>query len=132
MALNCSVRWAREGQLNPMPQERRLEPSIGFCKLSVIVYGRPEHFNTVGDFLLKCDMYLQDPSGCDRNVRYCNPQSLWALEEGEVRMTQDLNTTETHDFESYRNPSDLLQDLEFEGELLEASDPSALQTPLYS
>lgn len=99
--------------------------------LSVVIYGPVEYFDDIGDFLLKCELYLQDPVGCDRNVRYCNPQSLWSIDDEEVRMTQDIKPPPVQDFEYFQNPADLLEDLEYEDALPESCQPSALKTQLY-
>lgn len=101
-------------------------------ELSVIVYGTEAVLDLVGDFLTKFDLYLQDPVGSNYYVRYRNPQSLWALDESIVRMTDDLSSEEEVSFESFQNPVDLLAELEYEGDLPEAGQPAALRTPLYS
>jgi hypothetical protein len=100
-------------------------------ELSVILYGPMEYFDAVGDFLCKCNLYLQDPGGCDRNVRYRNPQSLWGLDDNDVRMTQDATVNVKCDIDVFQNSSDLLEGLEYGHELPEAPQPSALKTPLH-
>ena len=100
-------------------------------ELAVILYGPTECFEEVGNFLLKCNLYLQDPDGCDLVVRYRNPQSLWGMDDNEVRMTQTAVPDTKRDFESFHNPSDLLKGLEYAQELSEASQPSALKTVLH-
>lgn len=101
-------------------------------ELSVILYGTGEYLRLVGDFLERCDLYLQDPSGCNSNVRYRNAQSLWALNDSDIRMTQDIvPTLVSQTFDPFQNPLDLLADLEYENELPEAEQPLALQTQLY-
>jgi hypothetical protein len=100
-------------------------------ELAVILYSPIEYFEEVGNFLLKCNLYLQDPDGCDRFVRYRNPQSLWGMDDNEVRMTQTATIDIKCDFESFHNTSDLLKGLEYEQELTEANQPSALRTTLH-
>ena len=100
-------------------------------ELAVVLYGPIECFEEVGNFLLKCNLYLQDPDGCDLVVRYRNPQSLWGMDDNEVRMTQTAAPDIKCDFESFHNPSDLLKGLEYAHELSEASQPSALKTVLH-
>ena len=99
--------------------------------LSVIVYGPFEYLDAVGDFLENCELHLHDPVGCDRNVRYRNPQSLWALQEDDVRMTQDIAWEVPQEFGSFRNPSDLLADLEYKDFLPEAAQPFGLRALLF-
>lgn len=45
---------------------------------------------TIRDFLSQCSEYLQPPMRCNRNVRYCNPQSLVGSEEDQ-QMTFELH-----------------------------------------
>ena len=45
--------------------------------------------------------------------------------------TQDLEPAPVHEFESFENPTDLLEGLEYEDTLPEACQPSALKTQLY-
>jgi SWI/SNF-related matrix-associated actin-dependent regulator of chromatin subfamily A3 len=44
--------------------------------LSIIVYGPMEIYDDIGDFFQDCDLYLQDPIECDRDVPYRNPHRL--------------------------------------------------------
>jgi catechol-2,3-dioxygenase len=90
-----------------------------------------EYFDAVGDFLLKSNLYLQDPDGCEWNVRYRNPQSLWGLDDNDVRMTQDATVNVNCEVDLFQNSSDLLEGLEYELELSEAPQPAALKTPLH-
>jgi hypothetical protein len=49
--------------------------------MNVIIYGSEDVRDGVGEYLVKCGMYLQDPIDCDRNVVYSNPQFLCRTEE---------------------------------------------------
>lgn len=123
------VRRQQASQLSSKAPKRTSHPSMDLC---IIVYGNIAVYDLVGDFLAECKLWLQDPIGSDRCVRYCNPQSLWALDEDIVRMTQDLSMAAEQTFESYEDSVDLLAELEYEGDLPESRQPEALKTHLYS
>jgi SWI/SNF-related matrix-associated actin-dependent regulator of chromatin subfamily A3 len=99
--------------------------------ITVIVYGPMDLLDAVGDFLVQCELFLQDPVGCDRNVRYRNPQSLWGTDDSEIRMAQVETPTINCNFDVFRNASDLLEGFEYEEELSEAEQPLSLQTVLH-
>lgn len=65
---------------------------IRLCAL----YGFHDHLwpetlvNDVCDFFQDVEMYLQDPKGCDTNVKYCNPHRLSSLYLDDYPMTFDV------------------------------------------
>ncbi|KAK1751104.1 SNF2 family N-terminal domain-containing protein [Echria macrotheca] len=61
------------------------------CSLSLILYGPLELSETVGDFFQEMDLYLQDPEGCDWNVKYSNPHRLSSLALEDCPMTFTLH-----------------------------------------
>ncbi|KAI9710148.1 MAG: hypothetical protein M1820_002950 [Bogoriella megaspora] len=98
--------------------------------LDAILYGPKGRADDVGDFVEKCGYYLQEPSGCDRNVPYCNPQCLSSLDEP-LPMTFDLRKQichTVHDFVGETN--NVLSDFETTEILAESQTPSALYTEL--
>ena len=98
--------------------------------LTIIVYGPLDLFDDVGDFFQTCDMYLQDPVGCDRNVRYCNPHRLSGLDV-EAPMTLDLDPVHQHmHISEISGKIDLLEALNAPIDLLETESPPALVTSL--
>ena len=97
--------------------------------LTIIVYGPLDLFDDVGDFFQTCDMYLQDPVGCDRNVRYCNPHRLSGLEEAPMTLDLDSARHHMHISEITRN-IDLLEGLNAPIDLPETESPPALVTSL--
>ena len=127
--LQCLCRLQRGAMFQGAIKKGKAKKQL--TELSVILYGPMTIFDAVGDFLQRCELHLEDPIGCDRNVRYRNPQSLWGLDENEVRMTQDLTSMPTPELETFQNPVDLLADLEYEDELPEADQPTALKTNMY-
>ncbi|KAF2001861.1 hypothetical protein P154DRAFT_521342 [Amniculicola lignicola CBS 123094] len=64
------------------------EPKVTTTVL-VIIYGPIELFEDIGSFFQECGLYLQDPTGCDRNVPYRNPHRLQS-HTMENLMTYDL------------------------------------------
>jgi hypothetical protein len=105
--------------------------------LSVIIYGPETVCQELVDFLKRCEAYLdrelflQDPIRCNWNVPYRNPQSLWFDDPDQTRMTHELEVHDAPEIETIDKPRDILADLEACYDLPEASEPSALETPLY-
>lgn len=130
ISLQLQITRVQQGPSKPSNGKTRAAQKQ--LELSVIVYGTEAVLDLVGDFLTKCDLYLQDPVGSNYHVRYRNPQSLWAMDENVMRMTDDLPSESGRTFESFQNSVDLLSELEYEGDLPEAGQPVALRTPLYS
>lgn len=98
--------------------------------LTIIVYGPLDLFDDVGDFFQTCNMYLQDPVGCDRNVRYCNPHRLSGLDV-EAPMTLDLDSAHRHmHISEISGNIDLLEGLNAPIDLPESESPPALVTSL--
>jgi len=97
--------------------------------LTIIVYGPLGLFDDVGDFFQTCNMYLQDPVGCDRNVRYCNPHRLSGLDV-EAPMTLDLDSAHHMHISEISGNIDLLEGLNAHIDLPETESPPALVTSL--
>lgn len=98
-------------------------------KLCANLYGPRSLSTEAGDFLERCELYLQDPKSCDKNVPYVNPHHLVDPDEG-TRWTQYLST-QAYGVEDYISSSDLLADLTSKDALPEADVPPALQTELF-
>ena len=129
LVLQCRISMKGSVQCRANNGPRPVKQAL--IELSVTLYGHMEYFDRVGDFLLNCSLYLEDPDGCDRNVRYRNPQSLWGLDDNDLRMTQSATVKINCDFDLFEDSSDLLEGLEYEQELPETPQPSALMTPLH-
>jgi hypothetical protein len=104
------------------------------CSLSITLYGPINLFEELGTFFQDYDIYLQDPSGCDLDVRYYNPHRLSAVDLASCPMTSTLdsarNLLEAFDLQAVPRQSDLLAILDAHEDLPEASQPYAIQTPL--
>lgn len=96
--------------------------------LSAIVYGNSGLGLPVGDFLQKCDLYLQDPEGCAWNLPYQNPHRM--SRGGKLKMTFDLpKIKQTHVAKKFQGATDFFANLEAE-EDDEVDAPQGLRTKL--
>ena len=98
-------------------------------KLYANLYGPRSFSADTGYFLEKCQVYLQHPKSCDRDVPYVNPHHL-VDPEATVLWTQHLSA-QLYGLDDFISPSDLLADLTSEEALPEAKVPSVLQTELF-
>lgn len=117
--LHCSATVSVKGHKRPCQ----------VLKLFANLYGSRSLAPDVGDFLERCEVYLQDPKSCDRNVPYVNPHHL-VDPDAEMKWTQHLST-QPPELEDFITSSDLLADLTSEDALPEAIVPSALRTELF-
>ena len=100
------------------------------CFFQVILYGPERLADDVGDFIIKCGYYLQDPSGCARNVPYLNPQRLSSL-DGCFPMTFDLQQEQHYRIDEFtRAADDILTNFKTTEVLAQAETPCALRTEL--
>ena len=88
-------------------------------------------FEMIGDFLSKCSEYLQPPMRCNRNVRYCNPQSLLGRDE-EQKMTFELHShLSLSKVETMAQSADPSAALETEDSNSEIEASAAVKSSLY-
>ena len=98
--------------------------------LDAIIYGPEDLCDTVGEYLTKCGICLQDPFGADKDVPYRNPHILSRTQvitltsslQNTIVMPEIENVAPTDDFFSTFSSDDHIQ-------LTEA--PDAIATPLY-
>ncbi|KAK2007911.1 hypothetical protein LZ32DRAFT_641022 [Colletotrichum eremochloae] len=110
------------------------------CSLEIILYGQSNHSDDISLFIDQCNetfkdqpkLYLQDPVGCDRNVRYCNPQRLPPLDPTTYQYTQELEQKRQSfvEMEDLEPPPELLELLDSQEDLPEAPQPPTIATPL--
>ena len=121
----------RDGNLEP-PKIRRYLPRP--CSLLFIIYGPVCLCDDVGSFFQDHDIYLQDPRGCELEVRYCNPHRLSSMDLASCPMTSKLELQEVTfgAFNMVEAPrqADLLDVLDSREDLREAPQPDAIQTTL--
>jgi len=123
----------RDGNLEP-PKIRRYLPCTRPCSLLFIIYGPVCLCDDVGSFFQDHDIYLQDPRGCELEVRYCNPHRLSSMDLASCPMTSKLELQEVTfgAFNLVEAPrqADLLDVLDSREDLREAPQPDAIQTTL--
>lgn len=104
------------------------------CELSIVIYGLQGLVNNVGDFFQEVDMYLQDPIGCDLDVRYCNPHRLSSLNMNDCPMTSELGRpgVEPHQilFPNIPDEPDVLDVFDAYQDLPEAPQPALIRSLL--
>ncbi len=99
--------------------------------LHCIVYGPRCAYDNVEDFLEGCDIYLQDPQGCDRNVEYRNPQRLNG-DKDDAPMTNDRVFSACEVVQQDQHKSSIDTDAWLTNDYLqEADNPPALKTNLF-
>ena len=99
--------------------------------LYVVIYGPCEQSEAVSNFVSACELYLQDPLHCDRNVVYQNPHLLSRADQ-EPLMTFALYPSGiplyVEEFTASQDPLSLLRS---ERTLPETIAPAPIATPLY-
>lgn len=102
------------------------------CTISIIIYGPFEMLADIGNFFQTCEIYLQDPSDCDRNVRYCNPHRLSSTNLISCPWTSELETnlTKLVEMKPISPLPELFDVLESSEKLPEALQPDTIRTPL--
>jgi hypothetical protein len=124
--------WATGGIHGPARIEPRNATASAVARLQFVLYGPEKVSAEVGDFLQECEWYLQQPEGCDRNVRYVNPHCLSADDEAKV-MTFELDTIMAKtENENLNQDVDVLACLNSEQVFEEADQPLCVRTPLKS
>lgn len=100
----------------------------------MILYGAQSFYEPVGLFAAKCNLFLQHPSNCNKNVQYRNPHCLPPKGGGSI-YTHDLNDSSYmsvgSNLEVSINPIDLIIDGAEQEALVGTDPPQALQTTLY-
>lgn len=90
-----------------------------------------ELFDEVGDFFEANDIFIQDPKGCNREVRYCNPHRLSSLNlDGSTWTSQFDGNVDLADMKDVTTGPELLDLLDSQSNLAETSQPSAIATIL--
>ena len=111
-------------------RRRKAAASGVVAMLSAVIYGHPTAFDDVGKFIEECDMFLQDPLHCDRNVRYQNPHRLSGPDDKVVMTLSPALDNTSAKIEEIKTPQDLFSGLG-DGEVLsESAAPSQIKTAL--
>jgi SWI/SNF-related matrix-associated actin-dependent regulator of chromatin subfamily A3 len=110
---------------------RRGKPSKLWL-LNIIIFGREELGEGLGEYLSKHKMYLQDPLGCERSVPYRNPHIIQP-DSDEIVMADLFDSTfENIEVERLEAGPDLLAQLmEDDIQLPETEAPDVIKTTLF-
>jgi SWI/SNF-related matrix-associated actin-dependent regulator of chromatin subfamily A3 len=128
LQLVCTVKQEQSPSSRRSTAARIMKHSVF---LSAILYGPLALFQHVGDLLDKYNIFLQDPIGCDQNVRYRNPHRLSGLDP-DVPMTIDRELEQLGPRRELTQRSrDWLADLGLEQELPETEASRLLATNLF-
>jgi hypothetical protein len=135
LELEVSVYFVEDGHSSG--SKRRTQPQPAFssarpCLLDIVLYGPFQLFEDIGSYLQDHEIYLQDPIGCKRHARYCNPHRLPPLDIEAVVFTSNIaglhgNAVEMQDIE---HRPELLEVLDSLQDLEEAVQPPAVKTIL--
>lgn len=98
--------------------------------LCVNVYGSSELFDHVGNFASQCQLYLQDPWHCDRNVEYRNPHRMPFEEAVYTKSLHLLGPNPDSSTTEIREPMDMFRDIGLDEELAETGSPPILKSSL--
>ncbi|KAF1982148.1 hypothetical protein K402DRAFT_424856 [Aulographum hederae CBS 113979] len=102
------------------------------ANLSINLYGPLRLFDKVGKYFEACEICLQDPDDCDRNVRYRNPHRLSGFDENATFTLEEQIQAMEMRKEVLDRARDYLSDVGKKEYLPETETPSLLQTQLYS
>lgn len=117
------------GEATPVRKDRRSTSIDPKTALTVIIYGKPELADTVGELLSRNHFFLQDPKWCTRVVRYVNPHRLsWPDERSMWTRVEDVPDVEI--LENVADAVDILSGFESGVDLPETDGPAALRTAL--
>jgi len=117
-----------ESQIVDGSDTKPFRGTVGY--LAIIIYGPKRRSDDVGYFMTQCGYYLEDPTACDRNVPYINPQCLFSFHE-DPPMTFDLPQTQMSGIDRLPNRAlDILAGFETTHHLAKAFTPAALRTTL--
>lgn len=113
----------RRGLGKPAPQYS--------TSLSIVIYGPLGEFDYVGDVLDTHELYLQDPTGCSRNVRYRNPHRISGKDPDAPMTIEQQMELSTSRCEILEQSTSYLSDLESHMDLPLTGGPGILNTQLY-
>lgn len=120
-----------KGRMNKRKNHASSQPQ-GWVPVSVILYGPESIAEDVGAFCQNCNLYLQDPVGCDRqNVLYRNPHRI-ASSQDTPRLAVDFNEDISSKTVTQLHYSGFLDALISSRSLYELQTPHTLITPLLS
>ncbi|KAK4164613.1 SNF2 family N-terminal domain-containing protein [Cladorrhinum sp. PSN259] len=119
-------------QVNPKGKMTRVQGPLSPCKLNIVLYGPIDLFDLVGLHFQQREIFLQDPVGCARDVRYCNPHRLPPLNPSTDMLTTHIASSAIQAPEMQRIAPlpELIDILNSQEDLAEAFQPPSIKTPL--
>ncbi|KAL9622787.1 MAG: hypothetical protein Q9160_002906 [Pyrenula sp. 1 TL-2023] len=103
------------------------------CSLSIIIYGPIDLSEDIGHYLGDVGVFLQDPLGCIRNVKYSNPQRLSTSNEEIYQMTFDFdNPKGPAHLEDFHTRKGAVEAFHSDDHLPETEQPGILKTTMRS
>jgi SWI/SNF-related matrix-associated actin-dependent regulator of chromatin subfamily A3 len=130
--LYCHSKLNFDPEGNSRRNGRRSEKSMRLWFLNVIIFGREDIGEKLGQHLSKRKRFLQDPLGCQRSIPYRNPHAMTA-ESDEIVMSDSfdsaLGNLEIERLEA--GPDLLAQLMKDDVPLPETEAPSIITTSLF-
>jgi hypothetical protein len=113
------------------PRQESCRTSIEVsCTLDITVHGPLHLFQELGTWFEEYAVYLQDPTVCHMDVRYCNPHRLSSEDLGSCPMVREVVSTVSGIIQEIAKEPDVLDILSRNCELEEAPQPVAIRATL--
>ncbi|KAK3989051.1 SNF2 family N-terminal domain-containing protein [Cladorrhinum sp. PSN332] len=130
--IEMEVKVSSVEQASSKGKKSRVQGPLRRCKLNIVLYGPLELFEDVGAHFQERDIFLQDPVGCERNVRYCNPHRLPPVNSISPVLTAHLSSSTVQDpeIQNIAPLPELLDILNSQEDLAEAVQPPSIRTSL--
>ena len=98
--------------------------------INAIIFGPKDLFDSVGEYLTKCRVHLQDPLHCERDVVYTNPHILSRTEQEIMTSSLQIQTAPVN-VENVTAQENLFSKLSKDDHLSLTEAPNAVKTTLY-
>lgn len=99
--------------------------------VSVNLYGPHASGRSVGAFLQMCDLYLQNPEHCGKNVPYINPHCLTSTVNGTIMASIFQESAKDQTAQKKDNELDIFMQFGNDEEYEEAPQPKTITTTLH-
>lgn len=127
-ALDIQIQFSAPPRCSNEKRPRKVCKGSVLLSALIIIYGPMALADDIGRFFQECELYLQDPVGCDRNVPYYNPHRLTA--SSKLQMTFDVCFNDTRGSIREYHESDFLDTLITAVDLPGLETPQSLRTKL--
>lgn len=125
------IRVSRLRKADASPQRFGDHDCENSFSVSVNIYGPLASGRSVGAFLQECEVYLQNPDHCGRDVPYLNPHCFMTV-GGKTVMTSVFNESASDEIDKrcYED-LDIFAELGNDEEFEESPQPGMITTTLY-